>query len=66
MMAWRGRGSEKYLFSGCILKIQPTGFADRLDVGCEVQRCLEASCMSGSSGLFQAQELELNWKNLEY
>ena len=30
-MAWRGRGSEKYLFSGCILKIQPTGFADRLD-----------------------------------
>lgn len=31
MMAWRGRGSEKYLFPGYLLKIQPTRFADRLD-----------------------------------
>ena len=49
-----------------VLKVENTRFADRLDVGCEVQRCLEASCMIRSSGLFQAQELELNWKNLEY
>ena len=30
-MTWRGRGSEKYLLSGYILKKQPTRFADRLD-----------------------------------
>ena len=31
MLAWIGRGSGKYLYSGYILKIQPTRFADRLD-----------------------------------
>lgn len=30
MVVWRGRGSGKYLYSGYILKIQPTKFADRL------------------------------------
>ena len=48
-----------------VLKVENTRFADRLDVGCEVQRCLEASCMCGTTGLFQAQKLELNWRNLK-
>lgn len=35
-MAWTkkviGGGSEKYLGSGYILKVEPTGFADRKDM----------------------------------
>ena len=38
MTAWRGRGSEKYLFSGYLLKIQPTRFADRLEEGYKKRR----------------------------
>ena len=59
---WRNGWSQQLEF---VLKVENTRFADRLDVGCEVQRSLEASCMSGATGLFQAQELELNWKNLK-
>ena len=59
---WRNGWSQQLEF---VLKAENKRFADRLDVGCEVQRSLEASCLSGATHLFQAQELELNWKNLK-
>ena len=59
---WRNGWSQQLEF---VLKVENKRFADRLDVGCEVQRSLEASYLSGATHLFQAQELELNWKNLK-
>ena len=59
---WRNGWSQQLEF---VLKVENKRFADRLDVGCEVQRSLEASCLSGATHIFQAQELELNWKNLK-
>lgn len=31
-------GGETWSDSACILKVQPTGFAEELDVGCEIKR----------------------------
>lgn len=39
-------GGEKWSDSVCILRVQPTGFAEELDVGCVIKRMMTTSCLN--------------------
>lgn len=39
-------GGEKWSDSVCILRVQPTGFAEELDVGCVIKRMMTTRCLN--------------------